>query len=259
MPEYSSVRRAQYVGLAVVLAVSSLGAGACKAGKKKKRPKAGGITTTQTTSPPAAPPGTAPVAGDNGLANKPPRVILAQVSAALRGATSLHAKGSMKDGRDLLAFDMTFTKRGAVKGKVRGPIGGKNVTVEAIVLNGKAYLRGRQLWMAAGGQAAVRRMGSKWIVVPGKQQPAGGNLSLAGFAKSIKPSGKVVKLQPTTLAGQRVIRLMDMGDRSVLFVAATGKPYPLRIAEKGGKQFVDFDRYDVPVAITRPLNVVSRP
>ncbi|KAB2349443.1 hypothetical protein [Actinomadura rudentiformis] len=257
MPEYSSLRRVQYLGLAVVLAVSSLGAGACKPGKKKRKSKSGGVTTSQTSPAPTSP-GTAPVQ-DNGLANKPPKVILTQVATALRGATSLHAKGTMKDGRDRIAFDMTFTKQGAAKGKVRGPILRKNVTVEVILVNGKAYLRGRQLWLAAGGQAAARRMGSKWMVVPGRQNPGGGNLSMAGFAKSLRPSGRVVKLPPAMLRGQRVIRLMDMADRSVLFVATTGKPYPMRIAEKGGRQFMDFDNFDAPVTITRPLNVVTRP
>ncbi|GAA2586199.1 hypothetical protein SMC26_26785 [Actinomadura fulvescens] len=257
MPEYSSVRRVQYLGLAVVLVVSSLGTGACKAGKKKRKSSSHGIATTQ--SPAATPATTTPAEADNGLANKPPNVILARVSAALRGATALHAKGSMKDGRDLIAFDMAFTRQGAAKGRIRGPIRGKNITLEVIVLNGKAYLRGRQFWLAAGGQAAARRMGSKWMVVPGKRQPAGGNLSLKGFARALKPGGRVVKLAPATLRGQRVIRLMDMSDRSVLFVAATGKPYPLRVQERGGRQFLDFDRFDVPVTITRPMNVVSRP
>src|SRR5687768_4604395 len=80
MPEYSSVRRVQYLGLAVVLAVSSLGAGACKPGKKKRKSKSGGVTTSQTSPAPTSP-GIAPVQ-DNGLANKPPKVILTQVATA---------------------------------------------------------------------------------------------------------------------------------------------------------------------------------
>ena len=250
-------RRVQYAGLALVLAASSTGVAGCKAGKKQNNKSQGSGTTQPTTQPTPTQTGAPVTAADNGLANKPPKVILAQAAQAVRTAASVHMKGSTKDGNELLAVDMTLTAKGA-KGKLRGPMGGKNVTMEMVFVGGKVYVRGQQLWMAAGGKALVRKMGTKWKVLDAKGMPGSGFLSLPAMAKGLsKPKGKVVKLKPAMLGGQKVIRLMDSGDRSVMFIAATGKPYPLRMAEAGGKNVVNYTQYGAPVALTPPPNAIK--
>ncbi|MBO2453998.1 hypothetical protein J4573_43400 [Actinomadura barringtoniae] len=251
------VQYVQYAGLALILAVSSTGVAGCKAGKKQNN-KSNGSGTTQPTTQPTSPQNGAPAAAaDNGLAGKPPKVILAQAAQAVRAAGSMRMKGSKKDGGELLAVDMTLTAKGA-KGKLRGPMGGKNVTMEMVFVGGKVYVRGQQLWMAAGGKAMVRKMGNKWKVLNAKGMPGSDFLSLGAMAKGLlKPKGKVVKLKPAMLGGQKVIRLMDGGDHSVMYIAATGKPYPLRMAESGGKNVVNYAQYGAPVTLTPPPNAVK--
>jgi hypothetical protein len=69
--------------------------------------------------------------------------------------------------------------------------------------------------------------------------------------------GKVVKGKPATIAGQPVISIIDSGDRSVLYIAATGRPYPLRMTQAGGKYRINLGDYDAPATITRPPNALD--
>lgn len=233
--------------LAAILAVAVLMTGACK-------PE----TSAQgTPSAPAPPKATATKPVSNGLAAKSPQVILAAVGKALRGAKSVRMKGTTKDGRDLVALDMALTQQGG-RGKMRGPIEGKMVSMQIVAAEGKIYLRSPQLWRALGGAAVAQRIGNNWVAAPAGGAPDKGFLSLSAFAKEgLKPEGRVVKGKPARVAGQPVISLIDSSDRSVLYIAATGKPYPLRMAEAGGRHHVDFTGYDAPVTITRPSNVVD--
>jgi hypothetical protein len=237
-------RRSHHGTLAALTATVVLLTGACK-------PE----TSAQGPTPDASATATKPAS--NGLASKSPREILAATAIALRGAKSVHMKGTTVDGHDVIGLDMTLA-RNAASGKMRGPVNGKMVLMQVISVGGRLYLRGPQLWQAVGGQAAARRIGSRWVITPQAGAPDVAFLSLSAFAKQVlKPKGKVVKGKPAVIAGQPVITLIDSGDRSVLYVAATGEPYPLRMAQAGGKRHVDLAGYNVPVTIARPASALD--
>jgi hypothetical protein len=237
---------AGHVTLAVGAAVVALLTGACKP------PGTSADSTTADTPTP-----TETKAVSNGLANKSAREALAAVGTALRGAKSVHMKGSTLDSGDVVAIDMTLAPNGG-KGQVRGPIDGHTVSMQLTATGNRVYVRSPQLWQMAGGQAAAQRIGNRWVVIPQTGAPDAAFLSLTAFAKEVlKPKGRVVKGKSATIAGQPVFSLIDSGDRSVLYVAATGKPYPLRMTDAGGKHHVDFADYDAPVTIAAPPNALD--
>ncbi len=236
--------RAALATVATVVTVATLTTAGCKQGTSTPD----GAAAAQSHHPTA----TAPTS--NGLASKSARVILAATAKALRSASSVHIKGTMKDDGDVVGIDMWITQRGC-RGALRGPIAGKTVSMGLIAVDGTLYLRGRQLWLATAGTAAAQRIGDRWAAVPKSGAPAQ-FMSLRSFTRDlIKDGSKIVKGKPATVAGRPVITLIDTRDRSVLYVSATGKPYPLRIAEAGGKQRVNLGGYNAPVTITKPTNV----
>lgn len=245
-----SLRHRAITATVVTVALTT---GACLPGGKKPAAK--------TPSPPPRPslPVSRPKPVSNGLAKKPPRVILARVAKAMRSAKSVHVKGTIKERGDLIALDLTLTRQ-AGRGKMRGPIDGKVFSMDVVTARGRFYLRSPQLWRAVRGPAAAGRIGNRWVTMPKGAGPGEGLLTLASFAKETfkpKPTGKIVKDRPGTLAGQPVIKLIDRSDRSVLYIAATGKPYPLRIAEAKGGRHIDFTGYDAPVTIAPPPKPLS--
>ena len=63
---------------------------------------------------------------------------------------------------------------------------------------------------------------------------------------------------PTTIEGQRAIALKDTSKGGTLYVATSGKPYPLEIA-KAGKESgkVILDRWDQPVTLKAPAGAID--
>jgi hypothetical protein len=57
---------------------------------------------------------------------------------------------------------------------------------------------------------------------------------------------------------QQAIAVTDSSKNGTLYVATTGKPYPIEIS-KGGSESgkITFDRWNQPVAITAPANSVD--
>jgi hypothetical protein len=235
---------------AVVIATFTAAAG-CKAGSSAS----GDPSTTESSRPTAA------AAASNGYAAKSPRAIAIAAQRAFAGARSVHVRGTFKDSGDVVAIDLKLTLHSAM-GAMRGPISGKSVKMELINANGALYLRGRKLWLATAGAAAAQRFGDKWVAVPKGSAPPQASFTLKSFQREVfneTPSklGKVVKGKLTRIGGRQAIPLVDPSDHSTLYVAATGKPYPLRLVGPDGKQHMDLSGYGVPVTITKPANVVS--
>jgi hypothetical protein len=70
--------------------------------------------------------------------------------------------------------------------------------------------------------------------------------------------GKLAKGGRSTVAGQKVIAVNDTTMGGTLYVATTGKPYPIEIAKTGpaGGRVV-FDRYNQPVSLSAPADAID--
>ena len=70
--------------------------------------------------------------------------------------------------------------------------------------------------------------------------------------------GALTKGSMTTVAGHKVIALQDASKHGTLYVATSGKPYPIQISNTGanGGQLT-FSRFDTPVALAAPAHSID--
>jgi hypothetical protein len=207
-----------------------------------------------------ASPGRRQAAGQ-GIASQPPDVILAAARQALRGAQSVHVRGSLTDpGRGRIAVNLRIG-RNAAYGKIKAPVRGTPVLVSLIKARGKVYLRGRQLWQKVGGAAAAGRFGNRWVVVDRRSAPGVANFTklttLSGLSDALQPGGGVTKNGERSIGGLPAIALKDRaGD--LLYVKTTGKPYPLLLANaQSGKGALNLYEYNDPVRVSAPRGAVA--
>jgi hypothetical protein len=119
------------------------------------------------------------------------------------------------------------------------------------------------VWQKAGAPAsAARLLEGKWLRTPATGQFA----SIASltdihtlFGQLLAQHGKSLKRGAvSTVAGRKVVAVS--GGQGILYVAATGKPYPVELF-KGGSDGgrIDFDRFNQAVKLSAPTNTINLP
>ena len=62
----------------------------------------------------------------------------------------------------------------------------------------------------------------------------------------------------TTVNGQKVVALTDTAKHGTLYVAASGKPYPVAIVKSGANGGrISFGQFNKPVSLTPPPNAID--
>lgn len=195
---------------------------------------------------------------DNGVAAKSPDGILAAASNAVGGVKSVHVSGSLVSGGSPITLDLTLV---AGKGG-GGQMAESGLSFKLVNLNQVVYINGSDaFWRRIGGSSAVQLFHGKWLRAPANGQFA----SIASltnvrtlFNKLLSSHGKLAKGSISTVAGQKAVAVMDTTKGGTLYVATTGKPYPVEVSEKGsdGGRIV-FDRYNQSASLTAPANAID--
>jgi hypothetical protein len=217
--------------------------GACGTGS------GGGSVTTPKPTP------------SNGVASKPPAKILDEAKKALESATSVRMRGSIRQSGQPYSFDLVLSQKTA-KGTMTAPMEGiKHASFDFVVTGGRMYIRSSTLWRKAGGAAAASLLNNRWVMLPKTSLSDFPFASTKAFTHSLESgsSGKARSVGAvTTVNGQPAIPVKTSD--SIVYVATTGKPYPLRIAPssaKDGKGVADLFGYNEPVNITVPPNPID--
>jgi hypothetical protein len=192
----------------------------------------------------------------NGVADKSASEILAASKQAANKAGSVHFFGSIVEEGTPLKVDIRIegTKGGTGSMTIQGS------HVDIIRVGSQAYIKGSsQFYKQVAGAAAAQLLKGKWL----KGSATKGDLaSLAAltsmdklFAAALKPGGTISKGKETTVDGQKVIELKS-SDGGSLYVATTGEPYPVQIAQVTGTSTgsVHFDEWNAAVNVTAPQN-----
>lgn len=195
----------------------------------------------------------------NGVAAKSPDQIAEQAKAAADSASSVHVAGAIASGGSHISLDLDLA---AGKGG-RGQITVDGLSAKLIVVGTTAYINGdASFYRHFGGKAAVQLFQGKWLKAPTSDENFAQLSSLADMHKFIDTAlsshGTLEKGAPTTVNGQPAIGVRDTSEGGHLYVATTGKPYPLQLAKggaEGGK--ISFDHWDEPVALSAPSNAVD--
>jgi hypothetical protein len=196
------------------------------------------------TAPPSVAPSVAPSASPapNGIEALSAGEILKRARAALAKAKSYRAKGTVHQDGERTAIDLRVSGR-----NLTGSVSFGKATVELLATGGKRYLRpNKQFWILSTdtrqGTMLAQAMGDRWVA-GADQDPAFADLftigSLDGLFKPERFNIGGVK----DIAGVEAVGLMDFDDiEKKLFVASTGKPYPLQLTGKDGAEltFSDF-------------------
>jgi hypothetical protein len=195
---------------------------------------------------------------DNGVASKAPKAIVSAAEGAIAGVKSVRVSGSIQSGSSTIKLDLDL-----VSGKGgRGQMSQSGLGFQMVVLNQVVYIDGSPaFWRHFGSAAAAQLLEGKWL-----KAPANGNF--ASFAlltnlhelvsKLLSTHGTLATGSTTTVNGQKVVAVNDTTKGGTLYVATTGRPYPVEIVKTGsqGGRMV-FDRINESVSLTAPANAID--
>jgi hypothetical protein len=194
----------------------------------------------------------------NGVETKSPNEIVSAVSNAVSTLNSVHVAGSVNNGGSSTTLDLSLVNgKGGTGSMSQDGLSFKIVTVgQEVYING-----GSNFWSHFGGASAAQLLSGKWLKAPATGQFA--SIAMLTnvrnlFNQLLSTHGTLAKGQTTTVRGHKVVAVNDTSKGGTLYVATTGKPYPIEIVKNGtsgGR--VDFDQFNQPVTLTPPANAID--
>ena len=195
----------------------------------------------------------------NGVADKSPSEILAATKAAADEAKSVHVSGSLVSGGTPITLDMNLL---AGKGG-RGKLSQDGLAFELIDVGGTVYIKGSAaFYKHIGGSAAAQLLQGKWLKADANSSDFASLGQLTDLRELIDQSladpGNLTKGATTTVNGVKAVGLTDKKLGGTLYVAASGKPYPVEITKGGaGNGTISFDRWNQPLTLSAPANAID--
>ncbi len=195
----------------------------------------------------------------NGVASKSATEIVNESKAAADSASSVHVSGSVKSAGSPVTLNLNLV---AGKGGT-GEISQSGFTFKLILTGDTAYISGSSaFYKHLGGAAAAQLLAGKWLKVPTTTGEFTSFSSLTDMRKLIDTTlashGTLQKGATTSVGGQKAIAVTDSTKGGTLYVATTGKPYPLQISKDGSESgTISFDRWNQPVTISAPSSSVN--
>jgi hypothetical protein len=195
----------------------------------------------------------------NGVESKSATGIVEAAKKAAEEAKSVRVDGSVEAAGAPLSLDLTIVQGTGAKGSITdGPI-----SFELIRVGESVYIKGSPAFYShfAGSEAAKLLQG-KWLQAPatsGQFATLGNITDLHQLLSTVLDQhGSLAKGSNSTVAGHKVIAVKDTVKGGVLYVATTGKPYPIQIAKSGGSGGkVSFQGWNAKVTITAPSNAIN--
>jgi hypothetical protein len=205
-----------------------------------------------------------PLAGCGGSsssseASKSASAILADAQQAAASATSVRIAGTIHDAGQTISLDLAVTRNG----------GGGTMTIQGtkvdIIRSGRSvYLRAPAAFYqkVGAGKAAGQLLDGRWLKAPAST-PDFRDLSqltdMGQFvAQALKPGGTVTKGAETTIDGQKAIELKDSKGGGSLYVAASGKPYPIEFKGTGSSSgLLKLSDWNSAAAPKPPANAID--
>jgi hypothetical protein len=196
----------------------------------------------------------------NGEASKPAERVLADARAAASRASSAHVSGNIASRGTRITLDLD-TARG--KG-AKGSMSTNGLKFDLIRIGKDAYIRGSDEFLKHfAGAAVAQLLHGRWFKA---------SIDNPRFA-SLKPvtdvglllgkvsanHGRLVNDGKTTYKGAEVVAIRDTSDNSKLYVAATGKPYPVAIVggRTGQSGTVTFGDWNAHVSLSAPSGAID--
>jgi hypothetical protein len=196
----------------------------------------------------------------NGEASKPAARVLADAKAAATGASSAHVSGSLKSGGTPITLDLSTARSKGAKGSMST----NGLSFDMVRIGDTLYVKGSdEFYKHFAGATVAQLLHDKWLkgsATQGRLTSLAPLTSLAGlFAVISSQHGKLANDGATTYNGAKVVAIRDTSDNSKLYVAATGKPYPVAIVggKKGQSGAITFDDWNKSVSLSAPSDAID--
>ena len=195
----------------------------------------------------------------NGIADKSPTQILAATKQVSDAAKSVHVSGSLVSGGTPISIDVDLI---AGQGG-RGKLSQSGLAFELIAVANTVYIKGSpSFYKHIGGSAAAQLLQGKWLKAPAGSSGFASIGQLTNLRQLVDQTladhGALTKSGTTTIAGQKVVGVTDKSNGGTLYIAATGKPYPVQISRNGsGTGTITFDRWNEQVTLAVPANAID--
>ena len=196
----------------------------------------------------------------NGEASKPPGRVLADARAAATKADSAHVAGNVDSDAGPITLDLN-----TVRGKgAKGSMSTNGLEFDLVRIGDNAYIRGSdEFYKHFAGPAIAQLLHGRWLKASVTNPRFRSLLPLTSvgllLGKVSSSHGKLVNDGEATYKGADVVAVRDLSDNSKLYVAATGKPYPVAIV--GGKQglsgTVTFGDWNAHVSLSAPSGAID--
>lgn len=195
----------------------------------------------------------------NGVQAKSAAQILAAAKTAAAQAQSVHIDGSIVSEGKPISLDMEL-----LSGKGgKGTIAQDGYKIKLIQTGGSVYINGSAaFYQHVSGSAAAQLLQGRWLKAPADSGELASLASLTDLGRLVGSAlaghGTLVKAGTASIDGQQAMALKDSSRGGTLYVATTGKPYPLEILKSGnGSGKVIFDRWDQPVKLSAPAGAID--
>jgi hypothetical protein len=196
----------------------------------------------------------------NGEVSRPPARVLTDMRAAASSAISTHVSGSVTSNGTPITLDLSIARgKGA-----RGSMSTNGLEFDLVRIGDTAYIRGSDsFYEHFAGAGIAQLLHGKWVkalVTKGRFSSLAPLTSIGLLLGKVSANhGKLVSDGKTTYKGRQVVAIRDLSDNSKLYVAATGKPYPVALvggkAEQSGTiTFGDWNRH---VSLTAPGGAID--
>lgn len=195
----------------------------------------------------------------NGVESKSATEIVSSAQKAAESAKSVRVAGAVNTAGLKLSLNIQIEKGTGAKGSIsEGPL-----SFELIRVGSSVYIKGSPAFYEhfAGGEAA-KLLEGKWLQAPATSGEFATLGSLTDMHQLLHAvlghTDSLTKAGTSTVDGKKVVAVKDKSKESILYVATTGKPYPIQISKAGstgGK--VTFDEWDAPITIKAPSGAIN--
>jgi hypothetical protein len=200
----------------------------------------------------------APPRASNGESLKPPAQILADTERAVAAAGSVRIVAEGTSGGRPLRFDLKLVAgRGGAGSVTEG-----GLTFQIVRLGSHAYFEaGAAFWKKFAGSIGPQLFQGRWIEASATSGQLASFTPLTSMRTFINGAlsthGTLVVGKTTMIGGQAALQLIDTTQGGSLYLAASGKPYPLEITSKGGAGSIRFESWNEPFSTPAPKNALN--
>jgi len=194
----------------------------------------------------------------NDEASKPAAQVLTDAKSAATQASSAHVKGSIKSSGTPITIDLsTAGDKGA-----KGSMSTNGLSFDLVRIGDTIYIRGSDAFLKHFAGAAAQLLHGKWLkasATRGRLRSLAPLTSLAALFGGITTHhGRLVNDGKTAYKGQPVVAIRDTSDNSKLYVAATGKPYPVAlVGSKKQPGTITFGDWNKSVSLSAPSDAID--